>query len=116
MKITVVGTGYVGLVSGVCFAEFGFDVTCVDKDQDKVSCLRNGEPTIFEPGLKKLMLKNMQAGRLVFTDDIAEAVKHTDVIFIAVGTPSQPDGSANLSYVFSSVSCNAPLRITRLVR
>ena len=103
MKITVVGTGYVGLVSGVCFAEFGFDVTCVDKDQDKVSCLRNGEPTIFEPGLKKLMLKNMQAGRLVFTDDIAEAVKHTDVIFIAVGTPSQPDGSANLSYVFQAV-------------
>ena len=103
MKITVIGTGYVGLVSGVCFAEFGFKVTCVDNNLAKVEALNRGEVPIYEPGLDKLMAKNTQAGRLSFTSDIAKSVKDADIVFIAVGTPSKADGSADLSYVFQAV-------------
>ncbi|MDR2158420.1 MAG: UDP-glucose/GDP-mannose dehydrogenase family protein [Holosporaceae bacterium] len=103
MKITVIGTGYVGLVSGVCFAEFGFNVVCVDNNAAKIAELQNGDVPIYEPGLDKLMLKNSRAGRLTFSVDAKESVKKADIVFIAVGTPSKPDGSADLSYVYKSV-------------
>jgi UDPglucose 6-dehydrogenase len=101
MHIAVVGSGYVGLVTGACFAEFGVDVICVDIDPDKVARLNRGESPIYEPGLDQLLKKNLQAGRLSFTTDIAAAIKQSLVIFIAVGTPPNPDGSADLSYVES---------------
>ncbi|MBO6056441.1 MAG: UDP-glucose/GDP-mannose dehydrogenase family protein [Alphaproteobacteria bacterium] len=104
MNITVIGTGYVGLVSGVCFAEFGFDVTCVDNNLAKVESLKKGEVPIYEPGLDKLMKKNMEAGRLGFSSSTKDSVKDADIIFIAVGTPSKEDGSANLDYVYSAVA------------
>lgn len=103
MKITVIGTGYVGLVSGVCFAEFGFNVECVDNNLEKVESLQKGEVPIYEPGLDKLMKKNMDAGRLTFSSSTKDSVKDADIIFIAVGTPSKEDGSANLDYVYSAV-------------
>lgn len=103
MKITVIGTGYVGLVSGVCFAEFGFNVTCVDNNTAKIEALNKGQVPIYEPGLDHIMEKNVNAGRLSFTSDIAESVKDTDIVFIAVGTPSKEDGSADLSYIFVAV-------------
>lgn len=108
MKITVVGTGYVGLVSGVCFAEFGFNVVCVDNNIAKVEALKNGQVPIYEPGLDRMMEKNVQAGRLTFTSDIASAVSDTDIVFVAVGTPSKEDGSADLSYVFGAVEDMIP--------
>ncbi|MCR4623265.1 MAG: UDP-glucose/GDP-mannose dehydrogenase family protein [Alphaproteobacteria bacterium] len=104
MNITVIGTGYVGLVSGVCFAEFGFDVTCVDNNLAKVESLKKGEVPIYEPGLDKLMKKNMVAGRLGFSSSTKDSVKDADIIFIAVGTPSKEDGSANLDYVYLAVA------------
>ncbi|MDQ0326751.1 UDPglucose 6-dehydrogenase [Rhodopseudomonas julia] len=101
MRITMIGTGYVGLVSGVCFSEFGFDVTCVDKDQAKIAALQRGEVPIYEPGLAELMVKN--ADRLTFTTDLPGAVENADVIFIAVGTPTRRgDGEADLSYVYAA--------------
>ncbi|MBR1734794.1 MAG: UDP-glucose/GDP-mannose dehydrogenase family protein [Alphaproteobacteria bacterium] len=103
MKITVVGTGYVGLVSGVCFSEFGFNVTCVDNNEQKIKNLQNKQLPIYEEGLEKLLIKNMQAGRLSFTSDLAESVKEADIVFIAVGTPAKNDGSADLSYVYAAV-------------
>lgn len=103
MKITVIGTGYVGLVSGVCFAEFGFTVACVDNNLEKIKALNNGQIPIYEPGLDRMLEKNVKAGRLTFTSDIADAVKSTDIVFVAVGTPSKEDGSANLSYVFMAI-------------
>jgi UDPglucose 6-dehydrogenase len=99
MNICVVGTGYVGLVTGGCFAEFGVHVTCVDKDVGKIDLLKQGEVPIFEPGLKELIRKNVKEGRLTFTTDAGSAVRQALVIFIAVGTPSSPDGSADLSYI-----------------
>ncbi|MFQ5900551.1 MAG: UDP-glucose dehydrogenase family protein [Thermodesulfobacteriota bacterium] len=99
MNICVIGTGYVGLVTGVCFAEFGLNVTCVDKEKDKIKMLKKGEVPIFEPGLKELMAKNMKEGRLSFTHDFKEGLEKALVIFIAVGTPPNPDGTADLSYV-----------------
>ena len=103
IKISVIGTGYVGLVSGACFAEFGFDVTCVDKDPAKISALHRGEIPIYEPGLDRLVVKNQSSGRLHFTTDIAECVPQSDVVFIAVGTPSRRgDGHADLSYVYAA--------------
>jgi UDPglucose 6-dehydrogenase len=99
MNICVVGTGYVGLVTGACFAEFGVHVTCVDKDGAKIDLLKQGEVPIFEPGLKELIGKNVKEGRLTFTTDAGSAVRQALVIFIAVGTPSSPDGSADLSYI-----------------
>ena len=99
MKVTMVGTGYVGLVSGVCFAETGNDVTCLDIDQRKVEKLRAGEVPIFEPGLDEMLIRNRDAGRLTFTSNVAEAIGDADVVFIAVGTPSRADGGADLSQV-----------------
>jgi len=99
MNICVVGTGYVGLVTGACFAEFGVHVTCVDKDVAKLDLLKQGEVPIFEPGLKELIGKNVKEGRLTFTVDAGSAIQQALVIFIAVGTPSSPDGSADLSYI-----------------
>ncbi|EBD8094971.1 UDP-glucose/GDP-mannose dehydrogenase family protein, partial [Salmonella enterica] len=99
MNIAVIGTGYVGLVSGVCFSEIGNQVICVDNNEAKVEMLNEGNVPIYEPGLKELMASNMQAGNLSFTSNIADAISQSDIIFIAVGTPSLPSGEANLSYV-----------------
>jgi len=99
MHIAVIGSGYVGLVTGACFAEFGVDVTCVDVDADKIAQLALGNTTIYEPGLDQLVKKNLQAGRLRFTTDSPSAIQQSLVIFLAVGTPPKPDGSADLSYV-----------------
>lgn len=99
MKIAVAGTGYVGLVAGVCFAEKGYDVTCVDVDEKKVEVMRQGISPIYEEGLEELMKKNNAEGRLHYTTDYKEAYKDADAIFIGVGTPEMPDGSANLSFI-----------------
>lgn len=99
MTITVAGTGYVGLVAGVCFAEKGHDVTCVDIDEEKVKLMESGISPIYEAGLEELMKKNNSEGRLHYTTDYASAYAHADAIFIGVGTPEMPDGSANLSYI-----------------
>lgn len=99
MHIAVIGSGYVGLVTGACFAEFGVDVTCVDVDEKKIAQLALGRSTIYEPGLDQLVKKNLDAGRLRFTTDTQLAVKQSLVIFLAVGTPPAADGSADLSYV-----------------
>src|SRR6266550_1475022 len=103
MHIAVIGTGYVGLVTGACFAEFGVDVTCVDIDSEKIAHLSSGEMPIYEPGLEQLVNKNMQSGRLQFTTDIKQAVEQALVIFLAVGTPSKEDGSPDLSFVEAAV-------------
>jgi UDPglucose 6-dehydrogenase len=99
MHICVVGTGYVGLVTGACLADFGINVTCVDKDEEKIARLLDGEIPIYEPGLDSLVEKNAKAGRLHFSTDLAPAIQHALAIFIAVGTPPKEDGSADLSYV-----------------
>lgn len=105
MKIAMIGTGYVGLVSGVCFSDFGHDVICVDKDPRKVEMLKRGEVPIYEPGLDTLMAKNVAAGRLSFTGDLAAAVDGADAVFIAVGTPTRRgDGHADLSYVMAAAA------------
>ncbi len=101
MKVTIFGSGYVGLVTGACLAEVGNDVLCVDIDPDKIAGLKRGEVPIHEPGLESLIQANMEAGRLAFTTDIAEAVAHGMLQFIAVGTPSDEDGSADLQYVLA---------------
>ena len=100
MNICVVGVGYVGLVSGTCFAELGNKVICVDNDEQKIESLLGGITPIFEPGLDELVKRNKSAGRLLFTTDVAEAVEKSLVILIAVGTPSDSAGSANLEYVY----------------
>src|SRR3954464_5518254 len=103
MNIAMIGTGYVGLVSGACFSEFGVNVVCVDKDEAKIAGLKRGEIPIYEPGLEQLVANNVKAGRLSFTTDIASAVKGAKAGFIAVGTPSRRgDGHADLSYVFAA--------------
>ena len=103
MRITMIGSGYVGLVSGACFADFGHEVICVDKDPAKIERLRAGEVPIFEPGLQALMAKNVSAGRLSFTLDLGEAVTGADAVFIAVGTPTRRgDGHADLTYVMTA--------------
>ena len=99
MKLTVIGTGYVGLVVGLGFAESGNDVICVDIDQRKIEALRNGKVPIFEPGLEPLLKRNTDEGRLLFTTDLAQAVRNSYVVFIAVGTPPGEDGSADLTHV-----------------
>jgi UDPglucose 6-dehydrogenase len=99
----MIGTGYVGLVSGACFAEFGLDVVCVDKDQSKIDMLEAGKIPIYEPGLDALVARHQEAGRLTFTTDLTAAVKGSDAVFIAVGTPTRRgDGHADLTYVFSA--------------
>jgi UDPglucose 6-dehydrogenase len=99
MKIAIVGTGYVGLVSGTCFAETGVDVTCIDVDASKIERLQNGIIPIYEPGLDELVKKNVKAGRLKFSTDLASVLNEQDVVFLAVGTPPDEDGSADLKYV-----------------
>lgn len=101
MKIVVVGTGYVGLVTGTCFAEVGIDVTCVDIDTKKIENLKNGIMPIYEPGLEEMVVKNYETGRLNFSTNLGEAIKGADVAFIAVGTPPGEDGSADLKYVLA---------------
>ena len=99
MKIAIVGTGYVGLVTGTCFAEMGVDVSCVDIDRDKIEKLRRGEIPIYEPGLEDMVRKNAEAGRLHFTTDLASCIDDVEIVFSAVGTPPDEDGSADLRYV-----------------
>ncbi|HEX8216975.1 MAG TPA: UDP-glucose/GDP-mannose dehydrogenase family protein [Allosphingosinicella sp.] len=103
MRIAIIGTGYVGLVSGACLSDFGHDVTCVDKDASKIERLEQGVMPIFEPGLEQLVARNVAGGRLTFTTDIADGVREAEAIFIAVGTPSRRgDGHADLSHVFAA--------------
>ena len=105
MRIAMIGTGYVGLVSGACFSEYGTDVVCVDKDDEKIRGLQDGIMPIYEPGLDALVAKNVEADRLKFTTDVKAAVKGADVVFIAVGTPTtQGDGHADLSFVFEAAA------------
>src|SRR4051812_19030981 len=99
MKIAVVGTGYVGLVTGTCFAETGNDVICVDIDKSKIDKLSGGQITIYEPGLEKIFLRNQKEGRLHFTTVLQDAVKDAGVIFLALPTPPGEDGSADLKYI-----------------
>ncbi|MGO9609775.1 MAG: nucleotide sugar dehydrogenase, partial [Verrucomicrobiia bacterium] len=98
-KISIVGTGYVGLVTGACFAEVGHQVICVDNDLKKVEVLRAGGIPIYEPGLEEIVKRNVLAGRLRFTGEIADGVKNSEVVFIAVPTPPNPDGSVDMSFV-----------------
>jgi len=101
MRIAMIGAGYVGLVSGACFSEFGFNVACVDRDKERIERLTEGDIPIFEPGLESLILKNTRSGRLSFTTSLSEALVDTDAIFIAVGTPSRRgDGHADLTFVY----------------
>ena len=103
MKITILGSGYVGLVSGTCFSEFGFDVCCVDKDSNKINNLKNNIIPIYEPGLENLVKKNSAANRLSFSNNINKNIKEADVVFVAVGTPARRgDGHADLSYVYEA--------------
>src|SRR5439155_19368035 len=103
MRIAMIGAGYVGLVSGACFADFGHSVSCVDKDQPRIDQLRIGTMPTFEPGLEALVAANVAAGRLSFTTDLAAAVAGAEAVFIAVGTPSRRgDGHADLSYVYAA--------------
>ncbi|MCM2291527.1 UDP-glucose/GDP-mannose dehydrogenase family protein [Allorhizobium sp. BGMRC 0089] len=105
MRIAIIGSGYVGLVSGVCLADFGHDVTCIDQDAGKIDRLNQGEVPIYEPGLEELIAKNVDAGRLQFTTDLVAPVAGAEVVFIAVGTPSRKsDGHADLSYVYSAAA------------
>ena len=108
MKITMIGTGYVGLVTGTCFAESGNDVTCIDVDQRKIDRLNDGEIPIYEPGLTELVVRNTKAGRLTFTTDYAEGVADSQCIFICVGTPQDDSGAADLKYVQSACEMMAP--------
>ena len=101
MKITIIGSGYVGLVSGTCFAEIGNNVTCVDIDTSKINNLKKGKIPIYEPGLESLILKNVKNQNLFFTTNLEEALKDSEISFIAVGTPMGQDGSADLQYVLS---------------
>jgi len=99
MNIAVIGSGYVGLITGACFAEFGLHVTCVDNDLKKIRSLKKGIVPFYEPGLEEIMQRNIKAGRMDFTSNIADAVDSSLVIFIAVGTPPRGDGSADMKYV-----------------
>src|SRR5262249_737196 len=103
MHVAMIGTGYVGLVSRACFADFGHHVTCVDKDAGKITSLARREGPVFEPGLRDLVKTNLRQGRLVFSTDLAPAVRDADAVFIAVGTPSRRgDGHADLSFVYAA--------------
>ena len=113
MNIAVVGTGYVGLVTGACFAEFGLQVVGVDIDEQKIAALKRGEVPIYEPGLEEMIQRNAKAGRLSFTTDLAGAVEGALVVFIAVGTPPDAAGRADLTAVLASV-VNASRPVARL--
>src|SRR5574340_109407 len=102
MKISVIGTGYVGLVTGTCLAEVGHDVVCLDVDVNKINSLKSGGIPIYEPGLEDMVKRNVESGRLRFTTDVAESAKHGQIQFIAVGTPPDEDGSADLQYVVAA--------------
>jgi len=103
MNVVMIGSGYVGLVSGACFAEFGANVICIDKDQGKIDQLNAGGIPIYEPGLDDLVARNVRAGRLAFTTELISAVESADLIFLAVGTPTRRgDGHADLKYVFQA--------------
>lgn len=104
MRVTVIGSGYVGLVTGACLSDLGFRVVCLDKDANKVEMLQRGDVPIYEPGLKELLARNHAEGRIRFTTDAQEAIDHGDILFIAVGTPAQEDGSADLGHVLSVAS------------
>ncbi len=108
MKITMIGTGYVGLVTGTCFAESGNDVTCLDVDQRKVDLLNRGGVPIYEPGLEELVKRNASAGRLKFTTDYKEAISNAKCVFICVGTPQDESGAADLKYVQAAAESMAP--------
>ncbi len=110
MKIAIIGTGYVGLVTGTCFSEFGHHVVCVDKVEEKIKCLKRGEVPIYEPGLRNLVMKNVHEARLAFTTDLSKAVPDADAVFLAVGTPSsrRGDGYADLTYVYEAARELAP--------
>jgi UDPglucose 6-dehydrogenase len=109
VKICMIGAGYVGLVSGVCFAEFGWTVTCVDKDADRIAKLKQGEVPIYEPGLDALLVRNAEAGRIQFSMSLSEALREADLVFLSVGTPMRRgDGYADLSFVFQAVKEMAP--------
>ena len=101
MKITIVGTGYVGLVSGTCFAETGVHVHCIDNNEEKINMLNRGEIPIYEPGLSPMVKRNVDSGRLLFSTNLPEAIDDSQAVFIAVGTPPDEDGSADLSYVLA---------------
>ncbi|MBP6756616.1 MAG: UDP-glucose/GDP-mannose dehydrogenase family protein, partial [Bacteroidia bacterium] len=101
MKIAIVGTGYVGLVTGTCFAEVGMNVTCIDIDQNKIDNLHKGILPIYEPGLDEMVNRNVEKKRLHFSTNLAEAIQGAEVVFIAVGTPPDEDGSADLKYVLA---------------
>lgn len=119
MNISVVGAGYVGLVVGVCMADMGHTVVCVDNDEGKVSALLAGRVPIYEPGLDQLLERNVREGRLSFTRDLAKALAHSRVVFVAVGTPSAADGSADLSGVFNvarEVAANATGPVTVIMK
>jgi UDPglucose 6-dehydrogenase len=111
MKIAIIGTGYVGLVTGTCFSEFGHEVICIDKDKHKISELQKGEIPIYEPNLQNLVQKNVQEQRLTFDTDSRKAVSWADTVFIAVGTPSnrRGDGYADLSFIYDAAREIAPL-------
>jgi UDPglucose 6-dehydrogenase len=116
MKICMIGAGYVGLVSAACFADFGWEVTCVDNDESKVDALKRGEVPIYEPGLDELIERNVAAGRIHFTGALEEAMTDADVVFLAVGTPvRRGDGYADLSYVFAAVDEIAPHLVSGVV-
>ena len=103
MHIAMIGAGYVGLVSGACFSDFGHHVVCVDSDEDRIAALKRGEIPIHEPGLSELVAQNVRQGRLAFVRDLKSAVSNAEVIFIAVGTPSRRgDGHADLTYVYDA--------------
>lgn len=108
MRIAMIGTGYVGLVTGTCFADSGNDVICVDIDEEKIAGLRQGELPIYEPGLAELVIRNSEAGRLTFTTDLADAVSQSQIVYLAVGTPPAKDGSADLTALKSAVDAFAP--------
>ncbi|MCK4773408.1 MAG: UDP-glucose/GDP-mannose dehydrogenase family protein, partial [Candidatus Krumholzibacteria bacterium] len=109
IRICMIGTGYVGLVSGSCLADFGNTVRCIDIDADRIKLLQDGQIPIYEPGLSDMVERNVASGRLLFSTDLKEAIEHSEVIFSAVGTPAQPDGSTNLSFVFEAAKSIAKL-------
>jgi UDPglucose 6-dehydrogenase len=115
MNVTIIGSGYVGLVSGTCFAEMGNIVTCVDVDSSKIQKLKKGIIPIFEPGLESLVLKNIKSENLFFTTKLGDAIKEAEIVFIAVGTPMGDDGSADLQYVLNVAESIGKLMQKRLI-